>query len=221
MFDSVSVVGRGRVGSAIAARLRRARRRAPRRSARISCCCACPMRRSGESPPRDRRRPVDRARQRRDATRRARSARPPIQRPSAADLHARPRSRTARRGLGGGHGRRATTPRARGRWLAELLGLLPFDLRDEARGLYHAGAAIASNYLVTLHRAASRLFEAAGAPPEALAAADASNHRQRIPADRARSRAATGRPSTRIWRRFAPHAPDLEAMYRALADVTG
>ena len=34
--------------------------------------------------------------------------------------------------------------------------------------MYHAGAAIASNYLVTLHRAATRLFEAAGAPPEAL-----------------------------------------------------
>ena len=36
------------------------------------------------------------------------------------------------------------------------------------RALYHAGAAIASNYLVTLHRAAASLFEAAGAPPEAL-----------------------------------------------------
>ena len=39
---------------------------------------------------------------------------------------------------------------------------------DEARPLYHAGAAIASNYLVTLHRVASELFRSAGAPPEAL-----------------------------------------------------
>ncbi|MGZ4319079.1 MAG: Rossmann-like and DUF2520 domain-containing protein [Gaiellaceae bacterium] len=52
--------------------------------------------------------------------------------------------------------------------LARLLGLQPFELADEARPLYHAGAAIASNYLVTLHRAASELFAAAGAPPEAL-----------------------------------------------------
>jgi predicted short-subunit dehydrogenase-like oxidoreductase (DUF2520 family) len=52
--------------------------------------------------------------------------------------------------------------------LARLLGLKPFELADEARPLYHAGAAIASNYLVTLHRVASELFRAAGAPPEAL-----------------------------------------------------
>jgi predicted short-subunit dehydrogenase-like oxidoreductase (DUF2520 family) len=55
-----------------------------------------------------------------------------------------------------------------GRWLAETLGLRPFALADDARPLYHAGAAIASNYLVTLQRAASSLLEAAGAPPEAL-----------------------------------------------------
>ena len=36
------------------------------------------------------------------------------------------------------------------------------------RATYHAGAAIASNYLVTLRRAAGSLLEAAGAPPEAL-----------------------------------------------------
>jgi predicted short-subunit dehydrogenase-like oxidoreductase (DUF2520 family) len=52
--------------------------------------------------------------------------------------------------------------------LARLLGLRPFELADDARPLYHAGAAVASNYLVTLHRAASELFAAAGAPPEAL-----------------------------------------------------
>jgi predicted short-subunit dehydrogenase-like oxidoreductase (DUF2520 family) len=52
--------------------------------------------------------------------------------------------------------------------LAETLGLRPFDLADEARPLYHAGAAIASNYLVTLHEVAAELFRAAGAPPEAL-----------------------------------------------------
>jgi predicted short-subunit dehydrogenase-like oxidoreductase (DUF2520 family) len=55
-----------------------------------------------------------------------------------------------------------------GHWLARLLGLSPFELADEDRPLYHAGAAIASNYLVTLHRAASELFRAAGAPPDGL-----------------------------------------------------
>ena len=55
-----------------------------------------------------------------------------------------------------------------GDWLARLLGLEPFTLADEKRATYHAGAAIASNYLVTLRRAAGSLLEAAGAPPEAL-----------------------------------------------------
>jgi predicted short-subunit dehydrogenase-like oxidoreductase (DUF2520 family) len=58
--------------------------------------------------------------------------------------------------------------RAVATWLAETLGLRPFELDDSARPLYHAGAAIASNYLVTLHEVASELFRAAGAPPEAL-----------------------------------------------------
>ncbi|HET9507228.1 MAG TPA: Rossmann-like and DUF2520 domain-containing protein [Gaiellaceae bacterium] len=52
--------------------------------------------------------------------------------------------------------------------LARLLGLTPFALAEEGRDAYHAGAAIASNYLVTLRRAAGTLLEAAGAPPEAL-----------------------------------------------------
>ena len=58
--------------------------------------------------------------------------------------------------------------RAAGTWLAETLGLRPFELADSARTLYHAGAVFASNYLVTLHRAASLLFESAGVPPAAL-----------------------------------------------------
>jgi predicted short-subunit dehydrogenase-like oxidoreductase (DUF2520 family) len=58
--------------------------------------------------------------------------------------------------------------RAVATWLAETLGLHPFPLGDERRAIYHAGAAIASNYLVTLRQAAGSLLEAAGAPPEAL-----------------------------------------------------
>jgi predicted short-subunit dehydrogenase-like oxidoreductase (DUF2520 family) len=62
----------------------------------------------------------------------------------------------------------ADEARACGFELAETLGLRPFELTDDKRPLYHAGAAVASNYLVTLHRVASELFAAAGAPPEAL-----------------------------------------------------
>lgn len=58
--------------------------------------------------------------------------------------------------------------RAVARWLAETLGLRPFDLDDAKRAAYHAGAAVASNYLVTLRAAARSLLDAAGAPPEAL-----------------------------------------------------
>jgi predicted short-subunit dehydrogenase-like oxidoreductase (DUF2520 family) len=52
--------------------------------------------------------------------------------------------------------------------LARLLGLEPFELEDADRPLYHAGAVVASNYLVALYEAAAGLVAAAGAPPEAL-----------------------------------------------------
>jgi predicted short-subunit dehydrogenase-like oxidoreductase (DUF2520 family) len=58
--------------------------------------------------------------------------------------------------------------RATGFWLAETLGLRPFPLDGAQRSAYHAGAVVASNYLVTLRAAAGSLLEAAGAPPEAL-----------------------------------------------------
>ena len=52
--------------------------------------------------------------------------------------------------------------------LARTLGLEPFDLEDAERPLYHAGAAMASSFLVTLREAAASLVATAGAPPEAL-----------------------------------------------------
>jgi predicted short-subunit dehydrogenase-like oxidoreductase (DUF2520 family) len=58
--------------------------------------------------------------------------------------------------------------RTAGWWLAETLGLRPFELDDDRRAAYHAGAAVASNYLVTLRAAARSLLEAAEVPPEAL-----------------------------------------------------
>jgi predicted short-subunit dehydrogenase-like oxidoreductase (DUF2520 family) len=57
---------------------------------------------------------------------------------------------------------------AAGHELAELLRLRPFDLADDDRTLYHAGATFAASFLVTLHEIASEIFATAGAPAEAL-----------------------------------------------------
>lgn len=51
---------------------------------------------------------------------------------------------------------------------ARLVGLRPFALANEARPLYHAGATVAASFLVTLHDVAADLLRAAGAPPEGL-----------------------------------------------------
>ena len=55
-----------------------------------------------------------------------------------------------------------------GRELAGLLGVTPFVLDDEDRPLYHAAAHFASAFLVTLHDVAAELMEAVDAPPHAL-----------------------------------------------------
>ncbi len=47
-------------------------------------------------------------------------------------------------------------------------GLRPFELPDDERPVYHAAATVASAFLVTLHEAAAELMDTAGAPPEAL-----------------------------------------------------
>lgn len=50
---------------------------------------------------------------------------------------------------------------------AASLGCRPFDLSDDAKPLYHAGAAAAANYTLTTLDLALALFEAAGVPFEA------------------------------------------------------
>lgn len=109
--------------------------------------------------------------------------------------------------------------RERGTWLAEQLGLRPFVLREEARVLYHAGAAMASNYLVTLYRSASRLFERAGAPPDALLPL-----MQRTIDN---GFELTGPIARGDWSTVTAHlaaigeqAPEIEPVYRALAQAT-
>ncbi|MDQ4029954.1 MAG: DUF2520 domain-containing protein, partial [Actinomycetota bacterium] len=109
--------------------------------------------------------------------------------------------------------------RAAGIWLAETLGLRPFDLADAAKPLYHAGAAVASNFLVTLRRAAGALLEAAGAPPEAL---DPLMRRTIENGFELTGPIARGDWSTveAHLRAIRSEAPRLEPMYRALAEAT-
>ena len=104
-------------------------------------------------------------------------------------------------------------------WLARTLGLQPFPLDDRRRVLYHAGAAIASNYLVTLRRAAGRLLEAAGAPPEALDPLMRGTIENGFEL--------TGPIARGDWEVVRAHetaireaAPELGPLYRVLADAT-
>ena len=64
-----------------------------------------------------------------------------------------------------------STPRAlqAARHLAERLGMRPLEVADEDRTAYHAAASIASNFLVTLEGAAERLADTAGVDRAALA----------------------------------------------------
>jgi predicted short-subunit dehydrogenase-like oxidoreductase (DUF2520 family) len=167
MFESVNVIGRGRVGSAIAGRLEE--RGIPlREDAELTLLCV----------PDTAIRDVSRGQSLGPGKWIAHvSGATPL---SALDPHERrfsmhplqtfTRARGPEQLDGAWAAVTAETEEARacGFEHAELLGLRPFELADEARPLYHAGAAIASNYLVTLHRVASDLFAAAGAPPEAL-----------------------------------------------------
>ncbi len=109
--------------------------------------------------------------------------------------------------------------RAAGLELARLLGLRAFELADAARPLYHAGAAIASNYLVTLYRSAALLFESAGAPPEALVPLMTRTIENGFEL--------TGPIARGDWATVDAHvaairagAPDLEPLYRTLAEAT-
>jgi predicted short-subunit dehydrogenase-like oxidoreductase (DUF2520 family) len=105
------------------------------------------------------------------------------------------------------------------RWLANTLGLRPFDLADADKPLYHAGAAMASNFLVTLHAAAARLLEESGAPPEALVPLMTRTIENGF--------VLTGPIARGDWSTVEAHlkaleerAPDLVPLYRALAEAT-
>lgn len=105
------------------------------------------------------------------------------------------------------------------RWLAETLGLRPFELADADKPLYHAGAAMASNFLVTLHAAAARLLEESHVPPEALVPLMTRTIENGF--------VLTGPIARGDWSTVDAHlraleerAPDLVPLYRALAEAT-
>ena len=108
---------------------------------------------------------------------------------------------------------------ARARWLAETLGLRPFEVADADRTLYHAAAVIGGNYLVTLWRVATRLLEQVGAPPEAIVPLMTRTIENGFDL--------TGPIARGDWTTVEAHLaaleerdPDLVALYRALAEAT-
>jgi predicted short-subunit dehydrogenase-like oxidoreductase (DUF2520 family) len=103
--------------------------------------------------------------------------------------------------------------------LARLLDVRAFELADEERPLYHAGATVAASFLVTLHEIASELFLAAGAPPDALEPL-----MRRTIENGFRP---TGPHIRGDWATVERHLaeirerrPELEPLYRALSDAT-
>ena len=103
--------------------------------------------------------------------------------------------------------------------LARLLGLEPFELDDNDRPIYHAGATVAAGFLVTLHEVASDLLRAAGAPPEALEPL----MRRTIE----NGFQPTGPHVRGDWETIERHLaairaarPELEPLYRVLSDAT-
>jgi predicted short-subunit dehydrogenase-like oxidoreductase (DUF2520 family) len=99
--------------------------------------------------------------------------------------------------------------------LAETLGLHPFELADGDRTLYHAGAVFASNYLVTLQRAAVRLgVPAAGLVPLMKGTID---HGFELTGPIARGDWATVEAHRQAIR---AQQPELEQLYDTLAEAT-
>ena len=103
--------------------------------------------------------------------------------------------------------------------LARLLGVTPFELADENRALYHAGAVVAASFLVTLHDVAADLAVAAGAPPEALVPLMLRTIENGFEPTGPHLRGDWG-TIERNLRAVRERRPELEPLYRALSDAT-
>src|SRR4051794_509234 len=110
------------------------------------------------------------------------------------------------------------------RTLAERLGMRPFEVRDDQRAAYHAAASIASNFLVTLEWAAAELAGAAGvdAPFGPLVRTTVENWERLGPYAALTGPIARGDEVTVAAQRdaVANSAPDLLPLFDALADRT-
>jgi predicted short-subunit dehydrogenase-like oxidoreductase (DUF2520 family) len=168
MIDSVNVIGRGRVGSAIAARLEERGVELREDGAEVVLLCVpdaaiadvvrCQTlvmsqwvaHTSGATP--------------------LSALAPHERRFGLHPLQSFTRARGAEQLDGAYAAITAETDEARGVGfeLARLLGLEPFELAEEDRALYHAGAVIAASFLATLHRVAAEIFEEVGVPVEGL-----------------------------------------------------
>jgi predicted short-subunit dehydrogenase-like oxidoreductase (DUF2520 family) len=108
--------------------------------------------------------------------------------------------------------------------LAERLGMLPFEVRDDQRAAYHAAASIASNYLVTLEWAASELAARTGvdAPFGPLVRTTLENVEALGPRAALTGPIARGDEGTVTAQRdaVAGAAPELLALFDALAERT-
>jgi predicted short-subunit dehydrogenase-like oxidoreductase (DUF2520 family) len=109
--------------------------------------------------------------------------------------------------------------------LAARLGMRAVAVAEEDRALYHAAAAMASNFLVTLEGAAERLAAAAGVDREALVPlvrASVGNWAQLGAGQALTGPIARGDEATVARHReaIAEHAPDLLPLYDALARAT-
>lgn len=113
--------------------------------------------------------------------------------------------------------------------LADTLGMLPFLLADDKRGLYHAAASVACNYLVTLEAVANDLFVKAGVPERVtfqlflpLVRATLDNLASRGPVDALTGPLSRGDAATIAahLEALAADAPESLPVYRALGRAT-
>jgi predicted short-subunit dehydrogenase-like oxidoreductase (DUF2520 family) len=109
--------------------------------------------------------------------------------------------------------------------LATRLGMTPVEIPDEDRAAYHAAASMASNFLVALEAAAERLARSAGADRELLAPlvrATVENWAVHGPERALTGPLVRGDEATVARQReaVAERAPELLDLFDALADAT-
>jgi len=109
--------------------------------------------------------------------------------------------------------------------LAADLGMRPFEIADEDRPAYHAAASIASNFLVTLEAAAERVLATAGAERQLLVPlvrATIDNWASVGPERALTGPVARGDFETVARQRdaVAARSPELVALFDALVDAT-